>query len=61
MAPSFNTQPAVAVRRIHATAQQLSPAVASTSTNYPTTHDKIEKINDTPYFIDNTFVNSTTQ
>ncbi|KAK1834680.1 Aldehyde/histidinol dehydrogenase [Podospora conica] len=60
MAPSYNTQPAVAVRRIHATAQHLSPAVASTATSYPTTHDKIQDVKDTPYFLDNQFHNSST-
>lgn len=51
-----------AARRIHATAQHLQPAigVASTATNFPLTHDKIEKVEDTPYFINNKFVSSTT-
>lgn len=57
---------AVAVRRIHATAQQLRPgdsaaaALASTATSYPQSHDKVQTIQDTPYFLDNKFVNSTT-
>ena len=66
MAPS--TKPAAsaaALRRLHATAQHLRPAaapvgLASTATNYPTTHDKIENVQDTPYFIDNKFVQSRT-
>jgi len=51
-----------AARRIHASAQNLQPAIgiASTATNFPLTHDKIEKVEDTPYFINNKFVNSTT-
>lgn len=49
-----------AARRIHATAQHLNPALASTATSYPTTHDKIAKVEDTPYFIDNKFVPSST-
>ncbi|KAM0203809.1 hypothetical protein ACHAPA_006256 [Fusarium lateritium] len=52
----------VAARRIHATSKQLQPvtaALASTASNYPTTHEKIEAV-DTPYFIDNKFVSSST-
>lgn len=53
---------AVAVRRIHATAKHLRPAagLATSATSYPTTHEKIQKVEDTPYFIDNKFVNSST-
>ena len=32
--------------------------MASTTTSYPTTHDKISDVTDTPYFIDNKFVAS---
>lgn len=55
-------QAVTAARRIHATAQQLKPmdALSSTATNFPTTHDKIENVQNTPYFIDNKFVQSTT-
>ncbi len=61
MAPSNKFTPsAEAVRRIHATARHLSPAVASTATSYPTTHDKIESVQNTPYFLDNRFVDSAT-
>ncbi|SPJ86245.1 probable methylmalonate-semialdehyde dehydrogenase (acylating) [Fusarium torulosum] len=52
----------IAARRIHATGKQLQPvtaALASTASNYPTTHAKIEAV-DTPYFIDNKFVSSST-
>ncbi|KAI3401669.1 hypothetical protein diail_9333 [Diaporthe ilicicola] len=52
MAPS---SPAASIRRIHATAAHLNPALASTATSYPTTHEKIAKVEDTPYFIDNEF------
>ncbi|KAF4499208.1 methylmalonate-semialdehyde dehydrogenase (acylating) [Fusarium agapanthi] len=52
----------VAARRIHATSKQLQPvtaALASTASSYPTTHAKVEAV-DTPYFIDNKFVSSST-
>lgn len=51
-----------AARRIQATAQQLRPmsALASTATSFPTTHDKIQSVENTPYFIDNKFVQSKT-
>ena len=53
------------MRRIHATAEHLHPGaagvgVASTATSFPTTHDKIAKVEDTPWFIDNKFVSSST-
>ncbi|KAM0260366.1 hypothetical protein ACHAQJ_002767 [Trichoderma viride] len=56
------SQAAVAARRIHATAQQLKPmdALASTATNFPTTHEQIENVRNTPYFLDNKFVQSST-
>ncbi|KAL7798539.1 Aldehyde/histidinol dehydrogenase [Trichoderma ceciliae] len=59
---SSKAQAAVAARRIHATAQQLKPmdALASTATVFPTTHDQIENVQNTPYFVDNKFVQSTT-
>lgn len=52
----------VSVRRIHATSSQLqqSAALASSATSYPTTHDKIKAVEDTPYFLDNKFVTSST-
>ncbi|TDZ12767.1 Methylmalonate-semialdehyde dehydrogenase [Colletotrichum spinosum] len=49
---------AVAARRIHATAQHMSAALASTAESYPKTHEKIAKPEDTPYFLDNKFVSS---
>ncbi|KAK3695001.1 Aldehyde/histidinol dehydrogenase [Podospora appendiculata] len=60
MASSSKSPLAVAARRIHATAQHLSLSLNSTTTSFPTTHDKIEKPEDTPYFINNEFVASTT-
>jgi malonate-semialdehyde dehydrogenase (acetylating)/methylmalonate-semialdehyde dehydrogenase len=66
MAPSNNSA-AVAARRIHATARHLNPASASaalahsaSATSYPTTHEKMAEVRDTPYFIDNKFVASAT-
>jgi malonate-semialdehyde dehydrogenase (acetylating)/methylmalonate-semialdehyde dehydrogenase len=49
-----------AARQLHASAQQLRPvaAMASTATNFPTTHEKIQQVEDTPYFVDNKFVQS---
>ncbi|KAI1423050.1 Aldehyde/histidinol dehydrogenase [Xylaria sp. FL1777] len=49
-----------ASRRLAATAQHIRPmsALASTATSYPTTHEKISKPDDTPYFLDNQFVPS---
>ncbi|PTB43083.1 hypothetical protein M441DRAFT_135121 [Trichoderma asperellum CBS 433.97] len=35
-------------------------ALASTATSFPTTHEPIEEIRNTPYFIDNKFVQSST-
>ncbi|KAI1322032.1 methylmalonate semialdehyde dehydrogenase [Xylariaceae sp. FL0255] len=59
---SFNmaSHQSTASRRLQATAQQLRPmsALASTATSYPTTHEKISKPEDTPFFIDNQFVPS---
>ncbi|EGX92133.1 methylmalonate-semialdehyde dehydrogenase [Cordyceps militaris CM01] len=60
---SKSGQASSAARRLHATAQQLRPAaaaagLASTATSYPTTHDKIQTVEDTPYFVDNKFVQS---
>ncbi|ODA79605.1 hypothetical protein RJ55_05199 [Drechmeria coniospora] len=62
MAPNGSHSASVAARRIHATAQHLKPmnALASTATSYPTTHDKIQTVEDTPYFVDNKFVQSKT-
>ena len=55
-----STTSAAAVRRIHATAHHLQPSALGTATSYPTTHDKIEEVHDTPYFVDNKFVTSST-
>jgi len=59
--PAQNSK--IAARRLHATAQHLKPAAASltfNAENYPTTHEKIQNVQDTPYFIDNKFVKSAT-
>ncbi|TAQ90523.1 hypothetical protein B7494_g1161 [Chlorociboria aeruginascens] len=58
--PSPNSQ--IATRRLHATAQHLKPAalLAFNADNYPTTHEQIQDVQDTPYFIDNQFVKSET-
>lgn len=51
----------IASRQLHATARQLVAATtsaASTPTNYPTTHERIENPLDTTNFIDNEFVPS---
>lgn len=63
MAGSNNS--ATASRRIHATANHLranAPAekLSSTATDYPTTHDKIQNVEDTHWFVDNKFVKSVT-
>lgn len=52
----------VVTRRLHATAQHLQPpaALAFTANNYPTTHEKIQSVHDTLYFIDNKFLKSET-
>lgn len=44
---------------MHGTAQQLRPAAsASLATDYPVNHDKIQNVENTPYFLDNKFVQS---
>ncbi|KAI9171394.1 methylmalonate-semialdehyde dehydrogenase [Paramyrothecium foliicola] len=57
------SQSGCAVRRTYsAAAAQPRPmgALASTATSYPTTHEKIQEVENTPYFIDNKFVQSKT-
>jgi len=58
--PSSADYSKIATRRLHATAQHLKPAtaLAFTAENYPTSHEKIQNVQDTPYFIDNKFVKS---
>jgi len=46
----------IATRRLHATAQHLKPAAAVAE--YPLSHEKIADPKDTPYFLDNKFVQS---
>ena len=49
-------------RRLHMTSRHLAPAqviqLETNSKTFPTTHEKIAKPLDTPYFIDNKFVES---
>lgn len=47
-----------AVRRLHATAQQLKPATAIAPVEYPTSHEQIHNPADTQLFLDNKFVES---
>jgi len=59
--PSSSQDSKVAIRRLHATAQQLKPAAAvANAENYPTTHEKIAHVKNTPYFRDNQFLQSET-
>lgn len=60
--PSSAETSKIAARRLHATAQHLRPAtaLAYTAEDYPTSHEKIQNVQDTPYFIDNKFVKSET-
>ena len=69
MASKPSTASAVAARRLHATAQQLKPASAAAAATpaaapaaqgYPTTHDKIGQVGNTPYFLNNQFYESKT-
>jgi malonate-semialdehyde dehydrogenase (acetylating) / methylmalonate-semialdehyde dehydrogenase len=59
--PSSPENSRIATRRLHATAQQLKPVAATApfpAENYPTTHEKIQHVKDTPYFRDNQFLQS---
>jgi len=60
--PSAAQTSKIAIRRLHATAQHLRPAVAlaSTAESYPSSHEKIQQVVDTPYFLDNQFIQSET-
>lgn len=59
-APAFRMAPSSPIRRLHATALQLKPATALAfdAKDYPNTHEKIQDVQDTPYFIDNKFLKS---
>jgi malonate-semialdehyde dehydrogenase (acetylating)/methylmalonate-semialdehyde dehydrogenase len=46
-----------AIRRLHATQQQLKPAAAAAQ-SYPTSHERIQSPEDTPNFLDNQFLAS---
>lgn len=58
--PSTAETSKMATRRLHATAQHFKPAVglASTADNYVQNHEKLQEIEDTPYFVDNKFLKS---
>lgn len=63
--PSFHIASATSssrttARQFNASAQYLKPAaaLAFNADNYPTSHEKIESPQDTPYFIDNKFMKS---
>lgn len=60
--PSSAENTKIATRRLHATAQHLKPASAPAyaTESYPTSHEKIANVQDTPYFIDNKFLKSET-
>ncbi len=60
--PSSAQNSKIAARRLHATAQHLKPATALAfdAKKFPTTHEKIQNVQDTPYFIDNKFEKSKT-
>jgi malonate-semialdehyde dehydrogenase (acetylating)/methylmalonate-semialdehyde dehydrogenase len=57
MAPNSQTSAAVAIRRLHATTKHLSAAAAA-APNYTTSHEPISSPANTPYFLDNKFVES---
>jgi hypothetical protein len=58
--PSSADHSKIVTRRLHATAQHLKPAaaLAFNADNYPMNHEKIQNIQDTPYFRDNQFLKS---
>ncbi len=60
MPSSPTTLSRIATRRLHATAQHLKPsaALAFSADSYPTTHEKIQNVQDTPWFCDNEFKKS---
>jgi malonate-semialdehyde dehydrogenase (acetylating)/methylmalonate-semialdehyde dehydrogenase len=65
MSSSPKSNSPTAVRRLHATAQHLSSGqtavgLDSTPTNYPRSHDPVAEVKNTPWFIDNKFVESKT-
>lgn len=49
-----------ATRGLQTTARKLT-ALRSTATSYPTSHKPIEKPDDTPYFVNNQFISSTSE
>ena len=57
MSSSTTARAPSAARGLHATAasQRFPATLESTATEYPKTHDKIQDVRDTPYFLDNEF------
>jgi malonate-semialdehyde dehydrogenase (acetylating)/methylmalonate-semialdehyde dehydrogenase len=59
--PSCSSTAPSSVRCFHVTPRtSQSISLSSTTTSYPSNHDKIEPV-DTPYFVDNKFLNSSTK
>lgn len=59
-APSGNTK----IARLHASGHKyapITPGLSSTTENFPQNHEKIENPEETPYFIDNKFLKSSTK
>lgn len=56
--PAGASRALTATRRLHATANHLNPAAATSSISYPTSHEKIASPVNTKHFIDNKFVES---
>ncbi|KAI1436605.1 putative methylmalonate-semialdehyde dehydrogenase [Xylaria sp. CBS 124048] len=54
----MSSTPAAATRLSALAQQTRSLSLGSTATSYPTTHEKIAKPEDTPYFLDNEFLPS---
>ncbi|VUC28645.1 unnamed protein product [Clonostachys rosea] len=50
----------LATRGIHASSRHLKPVAAAATQSYPTTHEKIANVENTPYFLNNQFVQSKT-
>jgi malonate-semialdehyde dehydrogenase (acetylating) / methylmalonate-semialdehyde dehydrogenase len=62
-APKDGPASSIAVHRIHETARHLQPAasgLATSSTSYPTSHERVQEVRNTYYFLDNKFHSSTT-
>lgn len=57
--PSYASTAPRSVRYFHITSTQ-SISLSSTTTSYPSSHEKVEPV-DTPYFVDNKFLSSSTK